>query len=89
MLKLACSFWKSHFGDGQQSLPSVFGKGCKESGLPLRESTLQRREKKKYRRCMKQLKTSGQHQVRMVWVMYYGLQQADTRITHFRSLVPT
>ena len=46
-------------------------------------------KKKKYRRCMKQLKTSGQHQVRMVWVMYYGLQQADTRITHFRSLVPT
>lgn len=48
-----------------------------------------RGEKKKYHRCMKQLKTSGRHQVRMVWLMYYGHQQADACITHFRSLVPT
>ena len=33
MRKLACSFWKSDFGDGWQSLPSAFGKVVKNQAF--------------------------------------------------------
>ena len=35
MCRLACSFWKSDFGDGRQPLPSAFGKVVKNQAFVL------------------------------------------------------